>query len=61
MFRLRKKQTHEMPTELALTIETADGNLRRSFAGEQIAQIRRMLTDLIVEQRLPGRIGFTAA
>jgi len=61
MFRLRKKQTHEMPTELALTIETADGNLRRSFAGEQIAQIRRMLTDLIVEQRLPSRIGFTAA
>jgi hypothetical protein len=39
MFRLRKKQTHEMPAELALTIETADGNLRRSFAGEQIAQI----------------------
>jgi len=64
MFRLRKKQTHETPTELAelaLTLETADGNLRRSFAGEQIAQIRRMLTDLIVEQRLPGRIGFTAA
>ena len=61
MFRLRKKQTHEMPTELALTLETADGNLRRSFAGEQIAQLRRMLTDLMVEQRLPVRIGFTSA
>ena len=61
MFKQQKKATATMPTDLPLTIETANGALRRSFSGEQIGQLRRMITDLLVDQRLPTRIGFTAA
>ncbi|GIV88777.1 MAG: chromosome partitioning protein [Chloroflexus sp.] len=61
MFKRQKKATTTTPTDLPLTIETANGALRRSFSGEQIGQLRRMITDLLVDQRLPTRIGFTAA
>ncbi|MGB9738478.1 CpsD/CapB family tyrosine-protein kinase [Chloroflexus sp.] len=61
MFKQQKKATATMPIDLPLTIETANGALRRSFSGEQIGQLRRMITDLLVDQRLPTRIGFTAA
>lgn len=61
MLKLRKKVTDAAPAELPLTVETANGALRRAFAGPQISQLRRMITDLLVSQRLPNRIGFTAA
>ncbi len=61
MFGWRKKNTNTAITDLPLVIEAADGALRRAFAGEQISQLRRMLTDLLVGQRLPNRIGFTSA
>ncbi len=58
MFRLRKQPAPI--TDLPLTLETA-GSLRRTFPADQIGQLRRMLTDLAVDQRLPARIGFTSA
>ncbi|WP_322490178.1 CpsD/CapB family tyrosine-protein kinase [Chloroflexus sp.] len=61
MLKLRKKSATAAPAELPLLIETANGSLRRIFAGPQISQLRRMVTDLLVGQRLPDRIGFTAA
>lgn len=61
MFGFRKKPTSVAESELPLTIEVVGENLRRSFAGSQVDQIRRMLTDLLVEQRLPNRVGFTSA
>ncbi|MGQ9482353.1 CpsD/CapB family tyrosine-protein kinase [Chloroflexus sp.] len=61
MFGFRKKPTGEAVGDLPLTIEVAGDNLRRSFGGSQIGQLRRMLTDLMVEQRLPSRVGFTSA
>lgn len=61
MFKLRKNAAAVAPSELPLAIEVANSALRRVFAGPQINQLRRMITDLLVSQRLPDRIGFTAA
>ncbi|WP_298819651.1 CpsD/CapB family tyrosine-protein kinase [Chloroflexus sp.] len=61
MFGWLKNKTNTTVADPPLVIETADGALRRAFAGEQIGQLRRMLTDLLVGQRLPNRIGFTSA
>ncbi|WP_448337108.1 CpsD/CapB family tyrosine-protein kinase [Chloroflexus aurantiacus] len=61
MFGFRKKPASVTESDLPLTIEVVGENLRRSFAGSQVDQLRRMLTDLLVEQRLPNRVGFTSA
>ncbi|OAN46054.1 chromosome partitioning protein [Chloroflexus islandicus] len=61
MLKLRKNAAAVAPSELPLAIEVADSTLRRVFAGPQVSQLRRMLTDLFVSQRLPNRIGFASA